>query len=314
VSQPTPDDQVPSPDPDPLLEFFAEPESQAAAEAAAPVHDRPETIVKAEDTSAPAAAPVEPDSDPELRKRLDRAERLLEKAQVEISTLKSDCATLVSTIDDIKKRQSRPASVPPTPPINLPSPQVSRVGAAAAVIAGIILAIGAWGAWSIGSYDMPELATEVGAAAEPEGERAVEPVVEPAAEPADQQRDESPVPVAAVVITPAPAVEIQKTAAVSVVEPPRKAPARSIPSESIEREPRSAAGEYVGTLSIDASPGGEVFVDRKSVGQTPVRLERLRAGSHLVWIERDGFRRWTRVVSVAANRVSRVSAELDRVQ
>jgi hypothetical protein len=66
-------------------------------------------------------------------------------------------------------------------------------------------------------------------------------------------------------------------------------------------------------LTIDASPGGEVFVDRRSVGHTPVRLEKLRAGSHLIWIEREGYRRWTRVVAVTADRISRVTADLDPI-
>jgi hypothetical protein len=64
-------------------------------------------------------------------------------------------------------------------------------------------------------------------------------------------------------------------------------------------------------LSIDASPGGRVFINRNSVGDTPVRAEKLRAGAHLVWIEREGYRRWTRVVTVSANRVSRVFADLE---
>jgi hypothetical protein len=68
---------------------------------------------------------------------------------------------------------------------------------------------------------------------------------------------------------------------------------------------------YVGTLSIDSSPGGQVFVDRKMVGRTPMRVQSLRAGSHLIWIEREGYRRWTRVVQVPADRVSRVSVELE---
>ncbi len=68
---------------------------------------------------------------------------------------------------------------------------------------------------------------------------------------------------------------------------------------------------YVGTLSIDADPDGEVFIDRKPAGRTPLRVPNLRAGSHLIWIERDGYRRWTRVVNVPADRVSRVSADLE---
>lgn len=69
---------------------------------------------------------------------------------------------------------------------------------------------------------------------------------------------------------------------------------------------------YFGTLSVDAvPPGGEVFINRKSVGKTPVLLQGLRAGSHLVWIEREGYRLFTRVVLVPANKVSRVSVALE---
>jgi hypothetical protein len=68
---------------------------------------------------------------------------------------------------------------------------------------------------------------------------------------------------------------------------------------------------FVGTLTIDAEPAGEVFVNRRSAGRTPLRLDNLPAGSHLIWIEREGYRRWTRVVAVVADRVSRISASLD---
>lgn len=80
------------------------------------------------------------------------------------------------------------------------------------------------------------------------------------------------------------------------------------PQEIPLREPRK---EYVGTLTVDAVPGGEVFINRKSVGKTPVRLTGLRAGSHLVWIERDGYRLWTRVVLVPADTVTHVNASLE---
>ena len=56
-----------------------------------------------------------------------------------------------------------------------------------------------------------------------------------------------------------------------------------------------------------------MFVDRKSAGLTPVRLDNLRAGSHLIWIERDGYRRWTKVVQVPADQVSRVFADLEAI-
>jgi len=71
---------------------------------------------------------------------------------------------------------------------------------------------------------------------------------------------------------------------------------------------------YKGTLSVNADrPGATVFVNRENVGPAPVRIRNLRAGAHLVWIERDGYRRWTRVITVPAKRVTRVSADLEPV-
>ncbi|HYE87409.1 MAG TPA: PEGA domain-containing protein [Vicinamibacterales bacterium] len=69
---------------------------------------------------------------------------------------------------------------------------------------------------------------------------------------------------------------------------------------------------YRGTLAIAAAqPGARVFVNRREVGVAPVRVRNLKAGAHLVWIERDGYRRWTRVVTVPAERVTRVTAALE---
>jgi PEGA domain len=69
---------------------------------------------------------------------------------------------------------------------------------------------------------------------------------------------------------------------------------------------------YKGTLAVNADqPGATVFVNRQSVGTAPVRVPNLRAGAHLVWVERDGYRRWTRVITVPAERVTRVSASLE---
>jgi hypothetical protein len=71
---------------------------------------------------------------------------------------------------------------------------------------------------------------------------------------------------------------------------------------------------YKGTLSVNADhAGATVFVNRQNVGTAPVRVRNLRAGAHLVWIEREGYRRWTRVVTVPAERVTRVTADLEPV-
>jgi hypothetical protein len=72
---------------------------------------------------------------------------------------------------------------------------------------------------------------------------------------------------------------------------------------------------YKGTLSVAAdAPGAKVFVNRRQVGVAPVRVANLKAGAHLVWIEREGFRRWTRVVTVPAERVTRVAADLEPLE
>ena len=72
---------------------------------------------------------------------------------------------------------------------------------------------------------------------------------------------------------------------------------------------------YRGTLSVNADqPAAEVFVNRQRVGTAPVRVRNLRAGAHLVWIESEGHRRWTRVITVPAEKVTRVSAALEPIE
>ena len=62
---------------------------------------------------------------------------------------------------------------------------------------------------------------------------------------------------------------------------------------------------------VDSEPiGSVVFVDQQQVGETPVQLTRLRAGSHVVRIEHGGYDRWTTAVHVAADKQTRVSAKL----
>jgi len=87
-------------EPDPLLAFFEEAPASRPGEPS-------ELSEKTRDTS--------PDAD--LLRRVERAERQLERALIEITTLKSDMATLVSAVDDIRKRMGRrpdrPAPVVP---------------------------------------------------------------------------------------------------------------------------------------------------------------------------------------------------------
>jgi hypothetical protein len=95
-----------------------------------------------------------------------------------------------------------------------------------------------------------------------------------------------------------------------VTESPKPA-ASTNPPQRVEPQPAPARTDYVGTLSIDASPDGHVLVNGQDRGRTPLRLENLKAGAHLIWIEREGYRRWTKVVDVPAGRISRVFADLE---
>src|SRR5438034_1039998 len=64
---------------------------------------------------------------------------------------------------------------------------------------------------------------------------------------------------------------------------------------------------FIGALTIESQPpGATVFVDQQPLGKTPIHLKSLRAGEHLVWLEHEGFERWTASVLVPADRQTRV--------
>jgi hypothetical protein len=70
-----------------------------------------------------------------------------------------------------------------------------------------------------------------------------------------------------------------------------------------------------GVLAIDSDPSGSaVFVDRDHVGETPIQLTRLRAGSHVIWVEHDGYDRWTTAALVPTYKQTRVRAKLQPVR
>jgi hypothetical protein len=233
------------------------------------------------DEAAPADSP-EP-----LHQRVEKLERSIEASTRELIALRAQVATLVSATRDINRRV-------PQRPTNAGDGEPSRgvpyrtVSAITGVLAGIAVAFWLWTHY----YDMDAVfmkaapAAVVPASVVP-GERV--PEAAPAvAEPAQLSQDTS---------TP----------------PPQPSSAAPAPVVSPEARNASLGTEYLGTLSIDASPGGEVFINREDAGATPLRLEKIKAGSHLIWIERDGYRRWTKVVEVPADRVSRVFATLEPI-
>lgn len=67
---------------------------------------------------------------------------------------------------------------------------------------------------------------------------------------------------------------------------------------------------YLGTVAIDSNPSvATVFIDRHQVGTTPFRAS-LPAGSHAIWIQREGYQRWTAGVLVPEHKLTPISVTL----
>lgn len=308
MSQLPPDDRVDGVDLDPLAQFA----SEGGAHVADP--KAPKTAVLSFE-EAPPTAPTEVD---ELRACLQWTEQALEDAERELTAARAELATLVRAGGDIR---SRPIAEPGPGSRSL-APLHHRKGIAAALVALIAAAI-VWPLVPGGRAEVPPPAVEeVQAASGPEP--AAEP---PRAEPATPAEPEPGAPAAEPAPSPAAPPNTQAAApaqpqpspppaqpsAQPSAPPARQASARPSPPPARQPSARPSAprAQFVGTLSIDAEPGGAtVFLNRERVGTTPLQLSGLRAGSHLVWIQREGYRRWTRVVLVPADQVTRVSAEL----
>ncbi len=70
---------------------------------------------------------------------------------------------------------------------------------------------------------------------------------------------------------------------------------------------------FVGTLTVESEPAGaSVFINQSRVGQTPLTLPDLRAGSRVVWVESDGYQRWSASVLVPADKTTKIGVRLQR--
>jgi len=92
------------------------------------------------------------------------------------------------------------------------------------------------------------------------------------------------------------------------------APARGASTAS--RPPSTAtpttAGRYTGALLVESRPtAAKVYVDGKLAGTTPLSVESLDAGEHVVYIEMDGHQRWSRSVRIVAGERNKVTASLE---
>ena len=83
------------------------------------------------------------------------------------------------------------------------------------------------------------------------------------------------------------------------------------PREAEIEKPAVRAREFIGTLAVQSNPAGAtVFINGRAVGTTPLQVPRLSAGSHAVWLDREGYERWTAGVLVTADRLTRVDVKL----
>jgi PEGA domain len=90
------------------------------------------------------------------------------------------------------------------------------------------------------------------------------------------------------------------------------APARATRDARLSKpQAQAPTSQFVGALAVESSPpGAAVFINRQRVGVTPIEVQGLQSGSRVIWIERDGYRRWTAAIDVPADRLTRVSAKL----
>jgi len=113
---------------------------------------------------------------------------------------------------------------------------------------------------------------------------------------------------------PAPAAPAVRVPLVVVSKTPMATsgvPTAAVREQSVGKGAKTP--QFVGTLLIESDPAGAtVFINQQSVGDTPVLLKQLRAGSYVVRLEHEGYQRWSSAATVSAVRQERVKAKLDR--
>jgi PEGA domain len=110
-----------------------------------------------------------------------------------------------------------------------------------------------------------------------------------------------------------PSTLAARIADVSPFSAAAREPKRTEVVPALRTVPVAAGPVYQGTLSVQSEPAGAtVFVNQTYVGETPLKLPRLRAGSHVVWVQGEGYRRWSAGVLVPADKVTNVRVNLER--
>jgi len=76
---------------------------------------------------------------------------------------------------------------------------------------------------------------------------------------------------------------------------------------------RPSPAPGVAPLTVESRPAGaKVFLDGRLVGTTPMTVPDVTAGEHALYLDRDGYQRWSSAVRVVTTERNRVTASLDR--
>ncbi len=95
-------------------------------------------------------------------------------------------------------------------------------------------------------------------------------------------------------------------------------PAQSLIVDLVRVRAASAPAEagnarFSAPLIVESRPpGAAVFLNGRRVGTTPLTMDVVPAGSHVLRLELDGYRRWTSSVRVTAGERNRVTASLEQ--
>ena len=114
-----------------------------------------------------------------------------------------------------------------------------------------------------------------------------------------------------------PAIEAAPIKAVPIVRKPAAVPAPIVetrPARELRSSGAARTPAFKGTLIVESVPAGAtVLINQRPAGVTPLRLPNYPAGSYAVWVEREGFQRWTAGVRVPADTTTLVNPILRSV-
>jgi hypothetical protein len=99
----------------------------------------------------------------------------------------------------------------------------------------------------------------------------------------------------------------QPSPSVSVQLAPERAPAKA------DAAPVPSSSKTTGSLFIESRPArASVTIDGKPSGTTPMLLDGLNPGEHMIQIDSTGYRRWTSSVRIVPGERTRIAASLER--